>query len=131
MLRQRNRPHRCRARAPSPDGHYKANVPDTRNSKVIDLITELREFGAEVLVHDPLADPDEVRAEYDLSLSGLDDLRGSDAVVLAVPHDQYFAEGNVWPFFQSLMNDGEGLLADIPARLPRESKPDQITLWRL
>jgi len=110
---------------------YKANVPDTRNSKVIDLITELREFGADVLVHDPLADPDEVRAEYDLCLSGLDDLRGSDAVVLAVPHDQYFAEGNVWPFFQSLMKDGEGLLADIPARLPRESKPDQVTLWRL
>ena len=53
---------------------FKENVPDLRNTRVIDVIRELREYGLEVLVHDPLADSDEVRREYGLSFASLEAL---------------------------------------------------------
>ncbi|WP_417668526.1 nucleotide sugar dehydrogenase [Roseibium sp.] len=110
---------------------YKANVPDTRNSKVVDLIHELSDFGAQVVIHDPLANPDEVREEYGLTLLPLPELTGADAVILAVPHDVFFTGGDAWPFVSSLTGDGRCLVADIPARLSRNETPDDIELWRL
>ncbi|ADZ70653.1 nucleotide sugar dehydrogenase [Polymorphum gilvum] len=110
---------------------YKANVPDIRNSKVVDLVRELAEFGAEVKVFDPLADARETRAEYGLDLSGENDLAGADAVVLAVPHDAFLAGGDAWPLVRRLLADGAGLVADLPAILDRSLKPDGVTLWRL
>ncbi|MFD1694303.1 nucleotide sugar dehydrogenase [Roseibium aestuarii] len=110
---------------------YKANVPDTRNSKVVDLIRELKEFGAQVKVHDPLADPAHVDAEYGLALSGLEDLAGADAYVLAVPHQAYLEDGRGWGLINQLAPQGGCLVADIPAVLPRQETPETITLWRL
>jgi UDP-N-acetyl-D-galactosamine dehydrogenase len=110
---------------------YKANVPDTRNSKVVDLIRELSGFGADVRVHDPLALADEVRNEYGLELSELSDLSGADAVILAVPHDQFFADGDGWGIIKKLAGDGTTLVADIPARLDRSTQPAGTDLWRL
>ncbi|MCC8194769.1 MAG: nucleotide sugar dehydrogenase [Deltaproteobacteria bacterium] len=68
---------------------FKENVPDLRNSKVIDIITELVDFGATVLVHDPLADNDEAKAEYGVSLLPLEDLADLDALILAVGHEAF------------------------------------------
>ncbi len=68
---------------------FKEDVPDLRNSKVADIITELQEFGAEVLVHDALADPAEARREYGVELRPLEDLTDLDALILAVPHKSY------------------------------------------
>ncbi len=68
---------------------FKENVPDLRNSKVIDIITELVDFGATVLVHDPLADNDEAKAEYGVSLLPLEDLHDLDALILAVGHKDF------------------------------------------
>ncbi|MEW5774801.1 MAG: nucleotide sugar dehydrogenase [Thermodesulfobacteriota bacterium] len=68
---------------------FKENVPDLRNSKVADVVRELAEYGAEVLVHDPLADPEEAREEYGLNLSGLDEFTGLSALILAVSHAAY------------------------------------------
>lgn len=110
---------------------YKANVPDTRNSKVVDLIRELSGFGADVRVHDPVALSEEVRTEYGLELSALPDLAGADAVVLAVPHDQFFNDGDGWNIIEKLSGDGTTLVADIPARLDRSRQPTGIDLWRL
>lgn len=110
---------------------YKANVPDTRNSKVVDLIRELSGFGADVRVHDPVALPVEVRSEYGLELSDLADLAGADAIVLAVPHDQFFTGGDGWDIVERLSGDGTTLVADIPARLDRSKQPAGIDLWRL
>ncbi|MBS8259378.1 nucleotide sugar dehydrogenase [Roseibium polysiphoniae] len=110
---------------------YKANVPDTRNSKVVDLIRELKDFGADVMIHDPLADANDVMAEYELSLSSADELTGADAVVLAVPHEQFFEEGDAWPLISRLVGQGRCLVADIPARLDRDQCPQDIELWRL
>jgi len=66
---------------------FKPNVPDLRNSRVPDIYHELREYGVDVLVHDPLVDATEACAEYDIELVARNALSELDAVVLAIPHD--------------------------------------------
>ena len=67
---------------------FKENCPDIRNSRVIDIIRELESFGTNVMVYDPLADPEEVRQEYGLSM--VDKPTGSyDGIVLAVGHREF------------------------------------------
>lgn len=68
---------------------FKENVPDLRNTRVIDVISELKDYGAEVLVHDAMADPDAAYEEYGVHLSHLEDFRNLDALILAVGHKQY------------------------------------------
>src|SRR5215467_13610578 len=63
---------------------FKENVPDLRNSRVIDVINELKSYGAHVHVHDPVPDPQEARHEYGLELSSWDGLPAADAMVVAV-----------------------------------------------
>ncbi len=65
---------------------FKEDVPDLRNSKVWDLIVELRTYGVEVFVHDPVADPATARQEYGIELCAWDDLPQADAIVAAVAH---------------------------------------------
>lgn len=110
---------------------YKANVPDTRNSKVVDLVRELEKFGAAVSVHDPLADPDQVLEEYGITLTPSERLTGADVAVLAVPHTHFCQEDNGWQTLQGVLSDGKGLVADLPAQLDRTRVPDGIRLWRL
>ncbi len=68
---------------------FKENVPDVRNSKVFDLIAELKAYGVEVFVHDPVADADEVLREYGIALTAWDALPQADAMVMAVAHKAY------------------------------------------
>lgn len=69
---------------------FKEDCPDLRNSKVIDVIHELQDFGCEVAVHDPLADPEEAMHEYGVTLATWNRLpKGADAIVAAVSHQQY------------------------------------------
>lgn len=68
---------------------FKENVPDLRNSRVPDIIKELRQFGIEPLIHDPLASAEEASDEYDVSITPLSDFADLDALVLAVPHEEY------------------------------------------
>ena len=68
---------------------FKENVPDTRNSKVLDIIHELQEYGIEVLVSDSVADKEEVFNEYGITLVEYDEVKNVDAVVLAVCHKEY------------------------------------------
>ncbi len=72
---------------------FKENCPDLRNSKVIDVIRELRSFGCEVSVHDPVAESDEAEHEYGVSLTGWDVLPEADAIVVAVAHAEYLNMG--------------------------------------
>jgi UDP-N-acetyl-D-glucosamine/UDP-N-acetyl-D-galactosamine dehydrogenase len=108
---------------------FKENVPDIRNSKVVDIIRELGSFGIAVQVHDPLANPDETRREYGLDLVDEQALRPADAVILAVSHDRYVAGG--WSFVTNLLKDGTGSILDVKALLDRASKPSGVELWRL
>jgi UDP-N-acetyl-D-galactosamine dehydrogenase len=108
---------------------FKENVPDTRNSKAVDIVKELRSFGVAVQVHDPLADFDEAQHEYGIALSHLRELAPADAVILAVAHDEYVSGG--WALVQKLLKNREGLVLDVKSLLDRAQRPEQIELWRL
>src|SRR5260221_9772641 len=68
---------------------FKENVPDLRNSHVIDVIDELKSYGVQVFVHDPVPDPEAARHEYGLELIPWDKLPVADAMVMAVAHRQF------------------------------------------
>ncbi len=68
---------------------FKENCRDIRNSKVIDVIRELEEFGVECYVHDPMADPEETLYEYGIRLRTWEQLPAADATILAVAHRQF------------------------------------------
>jgi UDP-N-acetyl-D-galactosamine dehydrogenase len=68
---------------------FKENVPDTRNSRVIDVVRELQSFGANVFVHDPIACPKEAEHEYGIRLTKWEELPQAAALVAAVAHDEY------------------------------------------
>ena len=70
---------------------FKENCPDIRNSKVIDLVHELKDHGATVVVQDPLADPAEVRQAYGIELTTISREQPVDALVVAVGHNVYRA----------------------------------------
>jgi UDP-N-acetyl-D-galactosamine dehydrogenase len=72
---------------------FKENCADLRNSKVVDIISELRDFGVEVFVHDPEADPAEALHEYGIVLRRWEDLPRADAIVAAVAHKHYQSLG--------------------------------------
>tara|TARA_R110002096_G_scaffold408075_1_gene606948 strand:- start:52461 stop:53750 length:1290 start_codon:yes stop_codon:yes gene_type:complete len=72
---------------------FKENVPDLRNSRVPDIVTELDEFGITPLIHDAMADKDEAFEEYGIKLSDWDELSNLDALILAVGHEAYVKDG--------------------------------------
>jgi UDP-N-acetyl-D-galactosamine dehydrogenase len=108
---------------------FKENVPDTRNSRVIDIVSELQTFGVAVQIADPLANVHAVTEEYGLTLTDLEALQPADAVILAVAHNSYIDGG--WPLVRRLLHDGTGLVLDVKAKLDRGSQPAGIELWRL
>ncbi|HEX6593673.1 MAG TPA: nucleotide sugar dehydrogenase [Bacillota bacterium] len=67
---------------------FKENVSDVRNTKVIDIIEELKDYGVEVLVHDPVADAEDVQREFGIQLVDGEELTDLDCVVVAVPHEK-------------------------------------------
>ena len=68
---------------------FKENCPDLRNTRVVDVVAELRDYGVEVDVHDPCALPDEAKHEYGLELVTKPETEAYDGVILAVGHDTY------------------------------------------
>jgi len=108
---------------------FKEDVPDTRNSRVIDIIRELESFGLTVQVHDPMADPADAMHEYGVKLADAAALKPADAVIMAVAHQSYINAG--WPLIQKLLNGGRGFVLDVKLKLDRASLPDGIELWRL
>ena len=68
---------------------FKENCPDIRNSKIIDIIKELKEFGVNVLISDPLANSEEVLQQYNLTLTDINEISNLDALIIAVSHDFY------------------------------------------
>jgi UDP-N-acetyl-D-galactosamine dehydrogenase len=108
---------------------FKENVPDIRNTRVVDIVRELEDFGIAVQLHDPMADGDLLHEEYGLSLTALGELKPADALVLAVAHRAYRDGG--WALVSGLLHPAGGFVADIPALLDRKSTPAGVTLWRL
>ena len=107
---------------------FKEDVPDFRNSKVVDVIRELTSFGARVAVADPCADPALVEKELGIRLVALASLAPADATIVAVPHAAYRAGG--WSLVAPLVKPG-GLVYDVRRCLPRQAKPKTLDLMRL
>jgi UDP-N-acetyl-D-glucosamine/UDP-N-acetyl-D-galactosamine dehydrogenase len=108
---------------------FKENVPDIRNSKVVDIVRELQSFGVDVQVHDWLALRADATDEYGIDLVDYGALRPADAVILAVPHRDYLAGG--WSMILKLLKGGRGVVIDVKGKLDRGTKPQNIDLWRL
>jgi len=108
---------------------FKEDVPDLRNTRVIDIIEELRDYGAHVQIHDPCAHAGEAHEEYGVRLTPESDLAPAQAVVFAVPHRQYLAQG--WSAVTQRLVNGRGVVADVKAKLDRATCPDGVALWRL
>lgn len=68
---------------------FKENCPDIRNTKVIDIVKELLEYGMQVYVVDPVADKKSLFAEYQFSVSDMNDIKDMDVIIFAVPHEQF------------------------------------------
>ena len=106
---------------------FKENVPDIRNSKVIDAYRELREFGIAPLVHDARADAAAVRAEYGVELSPLDDFTGLHALIYAVGHQEYRA---LHDRIGGMVAEG-GVVADVKSLLDPAALRADILYWSL
>jgi UDP-N-acetyl-D-galactosamine dehydrogenase len=107
---------------------FKENVPDIRNSKVVDIVTELRDFGVSALVHDPLAEPEVVRQEYGIELIDTDQLQELDVIVVAVPHAQYAELSG--DDFSRMLKPG-GILVDVRSIVDPKSLRGDIRHWSL
>ena len=108
---------------------FKEDVPDLRNTRVIDIVKGLQDYGVEVQIHDPYASVAEARHEYDVELLDANSLVAADAVVLAVPHAEFLVGG--WDRIASHLRDGAGIVIDVKARLDRSARPANMTHWRL
>ena len=108
---------------------FKEDVPDLRNSKVIDVINELRTFGMEVHVHDPVPDPKEAVHEYGIELASWDALPRADALVAAVAHKQFLA---LSPIQLATKVTANGCVMDVKARFDASAlRAAGLSVWRL
>ena len=106
---------------------FKENVPDIRNSRVPDVLTELKTFGITPIVHDQLADPREVNREYGLQISPISDFKILDALVLAVPHAEYLKSSAK---MHAMLRKG-GILVDVKSVIDRKLIPSNVRYWSL
>ncbi len=107
---------------------FKENVPDIRNSRVPDIVAELREFGIETFVHDPLADSHEAQQEYGIQLVDWQDLSDLDGIVLAVSHRIYL-EMSCDRLFACLR--AGGVLMDVKSAIDPQAVPPNVNYWSL
>ena len=109
---------------------FKENVPDLRNSRVPDIIHELREYGVQVLVHDPIAQSEEAVEEYGIHLSKWDDLKDIDGIIVAVAHRRY-ADMGLKKLLKPLRSQREGVVIDVKCLLDPAKLPKTLKYWRL
>jgi len=106
---------------------FKENVPDLRNSRVPDIINELREYGIDPIVHDPMASGEEAHREYGIELRPLDALTDLDGVILAVPHEQTLEQLDR---IVGAVRDG-GLFIDVKSLVCADDLRSDLLYWSL
>ncbi|WP_166626738.1 nucleotide sugar dehydrogenase [Jeotgalicoccus sp. S0W5] len=106
---------------------FKENTPDLRNTKIINVIKELQDFGLIVNVHDAEADPKEAKKFYNIELSDFKDLNNEDVIVFAVPHREYIENKNE---YLNLASDN-ALIIDVKDIIDDEDLKNEQTIWRL
>lgn len=110
---------------------FKENVPDLRNTRVVDVIHEIESYGGRPIVHDPLAIPAEAISEYGVQLEPLENFKDLDVLILAVAHDEYASldPQTIRGFFANpdaaVVIDAKGLFA------PADMKAAGLEYWRL
>ncbi len=109
---------------------FKENVPDLRNSKVPDIIQELREYGVQVLVHDPIAESEEAVAEYGIHLQQWNDLQNVDGLIIAVAHRAY-TEMSLQELLKPLRSQQDGVVIDVKGLLDQAKLSSSLKYWRL
>lgn len=108
---------------------FKENCPDTRNTKIIDIINELREYDIVPVIYDPIADKDEAKRLYGVAFTDISNFKDLDALILAVAHDEFkrFPKDTFDKMFR-----GKKVLIDIKGILNRqEYEADGYLYWRL
>jgi UDP-N-acetyl-D-galactosamine dehydrogenase len=107
---------------------FKANVEDTRNSRVPEIVDELNDFGVECRVHDPMAEPDEAARHYGIELVDEEALSDLDGLVVAVAHDDY---RQLSPRDLAEHLDDEGVLIDVKSLYDPDDVPEDVEYWSL
>jgi UDP-N-acetyl-D-galactosamine dehydrogenase len=107
---------------------FKENVPDIRNSKIVQIYKELEAFGIDAMVHDPVADPETVRRAYGVEMHGLDDLTDLSALIVAVSHSE-FAHLGEEKLGEMLAPDG--IIVDVRSMLDPASLRQDLCYWSL
>lgn len=117
---------------------FKEDCPDVRNSKVIDIISELKEYGINVFVADPIADENEVKREYGIELTKFENIKNMDAVIVAVGHKEYMelTLESIKKLYEekpvSLNNEDKLVLVDVKGIFDRkEAQLKNYLYWRL
>ena len=109
---------------------FKENCPDIRNSKVIDIINELKEYGIKINVVDPLAEKREVQREHGIKLRKLEDVTDVDAVIFAVSYENF--KDITLKDLKKIYKDNKLVLIDIKGIFSRKEAEDLNYLyWRL
>ncbi len=112
---------------------FKENCPDTRNTRVIDIVNELKEYGINPMIADPEADAEEAKQEYGIIFDSVEDIKEMDAIVVSVGHDQFlkFTQEDFNKMFKEGTNESKVLL-DIKGILERkEYESAGYKYWRL
>lgn len=112
---------------------FKENCPDTRNTKIIDIVNELKEYGINPLIADPQADIGEAKHEYGITFDSLNNIKNMDAVVIAVAHYEFLnlTQDDFESMFKEVPNENK-VIIDIKGILNRnEFESEGYNYWRL
>ncbi|UJW58363.1 nucleotide sugar dehydrogenase [Bacillus sp. A116_S68] len=108
---------------------FKENVPDLRNSKAIEIVTQLSKLGLSVDIHDPYADKEEAKSHYDLTVKSAEDLSPANILVIAVPHNEFLS---MTPEdYLSFLKQEQTSIIDIKNVLENKDFPDHVNVWTL
>ncbi|MDW4126513.1 nucleotide sugar dehydrogenase [Staphylococcus saprophyticus] len=106
---------------------FKENCPDLRNTKVIDIVRELEDYGMNVIVNDVEADKETAKKLYGIELKDKNEMTKTDSIIFAVPHNDYIEDKNS---YLELLNDN-GLVIDIKGLIKNNDLKYNQTVWRL
>jgi UDP-N-acetyl-D-galactosamine dehydrogenase len=110
---------------------FKENVPDLRNSKVAEVINELKEYGINVRVTDPIADSLESKQEYGIKLEDLENISNVDAIIVAVNHTEYldFQLDDLKKYYNIAIDNP--VLIDVKSIFKKEEAEKNYNYWRM
>ena len=109
---------------------FKENCPDTRNTKVIDTINELKEYGINAVIYDPIADASEAKKLYNIKFTNQSDIKDMDVIILAVAHDNF--KNIKIDDLNKMYSKGKKVLIDIKGLLNKHKcEEDGFIYWRL